>query len=100
MSQYLADLKKKRGYQFASITRSSKQVTPVLELSTSDVTIHHLTTVKAVLESITEKTSLINTLNDEIIQQADENEIEAELELINKRLRIQEIEEAIGTHHR
>ena len=85
MSQNLADLKKKRGYQFASITRSSKQVTPILELSTSDVTVDHLTTVKAVLESITEKTSLINTLNDEIIQQADENEIEAELELIDKK---------------
>ena len=85
MSQNLADLKKKRGYQFASITRSSKQVTPILELSTSDVTVDHLTTVKAVLESKTEKTSLINTLNDEIIQQADENEIEAELELIDKK---------------
>ena len=62
MSQNLADLKKKRGYQFASITRSSKQVTPILELSTSDVTVDHLTTVKAVLESITEKTLTLSTM--------------------------------------
>ena len=85
MSATLSELKRKRGYLFGFFTKNSTKAEVIFEKGKDDLTTDDLTSLDTMLRIIPDKLKEIIIINDQIIQAANEDDIDAEMEIIDEK---------------
>ena len=85
MSATLSELKRKRGYLFGFFTKNSTKAEVIFEKGKDDLTTDDLTSLETMLRIIPDKLKEIIIINDQIIQAANEDDIDAEMETIDEK---------------
>ena len=85
MSATLSELKRKRGYLFGFFTKNSTKAEVIFEKGKDDLTTDDLTSLETMLRIIPDKLKEIIIINDQIIQAANEDDTDAEMEIIDEK---------------